>query len=203
MFLLNDIITYVRRIIKSPSNADISDNLIIDYINRFWISDVDARMQLFDLKTTYVFQTQPGVDQYNMPLYTVQTEPGSQVIGMYPVYQGFLGPARINGIDVQFSTQRDSFWTNWWNITQQMNIVAVGDGSPGPYTLTFPLQPDNQSPPNPPINALCRGHIDLLGIMAYFNQEGTYQDPPLISNAQIAAANPQFVQCVPVTSSIP
>ena len=91
-------------------------------------------MQLFDLKTTYVFQTQPGVDQYNMPLYSIQTEPGNQTIGSYPVYQGFLGPARINGVDVQFSTQRDSFWTAWWNITQQMNIVAVGDGSAGPYT---------------------------------------------------------------------
>ena len=36
--------------------------------------DVDARLQLFDLKTTYQFQTSPGVDQYNMPLYNIQTE---------------------------------------------------------------------------------------------------------------------------------
>ena len=93
MNLLSDIITYVRRIIKSPSNADISDNLIIDYINRFWIMDVDARMQLFDLKKKYQFQTAAGVDRYNMPLYSVQTESGGQQIGMYPVYQGFLSPA--------------------------------------------------------------------------------------------------------------
>ena len=32
MNLLSDVITYVRRLIKSPSNAVISDNLIIDYI---------------------------------------------------------------------------------------------------------------------------------------------------------------------------
>lgn len=212
MFLLADIITYVRRIIKSPSNASITDNLIIDYINRFYISDVDARMQLFDLKTTYVFQTQPGVDQYNMPMYTVQAQPvnppNSYVgpIGMYPVYQGFLGPARINGIDVAFSTERDSFFTSWWNIAQQFNIVAKGDGTAGPYDLTFPISPDNinyPNPINPPINSLLRGHIDLLGIMAYFNQENTYQDPPLITTTQINAANPKFVQCVPVTSSIP
>src|ERR1700680_3470391 len=100
MNLLSDIITYVRRIIKSPSNAVISDNLIIDYINRFWIVDVDARIQLFDLKTKYQFQTTPAVDRYNMPLYSVQTEPGSQTIGMFPVYQGFLSPAKINGIQV-------------------------------------------------------------------------------------------------------
>jgi hypothetical protein len=202
LFLLGDIITYVRRIIKSSSNSSISDNLIIDYINRFWISDVDARMQLFDLKTTYQFQTQPGVDQYNMPLYTVQTEPGNQTIGMYPVYQGFLGPARINGLDVPFSTQRDSFWLGWANIQQQMNIVGVGDGTIGPYTLNFPIQPNNQTPLNPPISALLRGHIDLAGIMAYSNAFNTYQDPPLITNTQITANDP-FIPTVPVTSVFP
>ncbi len=202
MFLLSDILTYIRRIIKSPSNAQISDDLLIDYVNRFWISDVDARMQLFDLKTTYVFQTQPGVDQYNMPMYSVQTEPGSQQIGLYPVYQGFLGPARINGIDVQFATERQSFFNNWWNVTQQMNIVAVGDGTVGPYTLTFPIQPNNQVPANPPINAFLRGHIDITGIMAYNTAFGTYQDPPLITSLQITANDP-FVENIPVTSSIP
>lgn len=212
MFLLADIVTYVRRIIKTPSNASISDNLIIDYINRFYISDVDARMQLFDLKTTYVFQTQPGVDQYNMPMYTVQANSSLNdyvgPVGMYPVYQGFLGPARINGIDVQFSTQRESFWTQWWNIAQQFNIVTTGDGTAGPYSINFPISPDNQIPSNTPINSLLRGHIDLLGIMSFYNTFNQYQDPPLITDAQIAAAqasptNPQFVQCIPVISSIP
>ena len=113
MDLLSDIITYVRRIIKSPSNAVITDNLIIDYINRFWIMDVDARIQLFDLKTKYQFQTQPGVDQYNMPLYSVQTEPGSQSIGYYPVYQGFVGPCYINGIQVPFQTEKTWFYNVW------------------------------------------------------------------------------------------
>ena len=66
---LTDIITYVRRIVKTPSDTIITDALLIDYINRFWLMDVDARIQLFDMKTTYQFQTTPGVDQYNMPLF--------------------------------------------------------------------------------------------------------------------------------------
>src|SRR6185295_17806789 len=79
MNLLKDIITYVRRIIKSPSNAVITDSLIIDYINRFWLMDVDARIQVFDLKTKYQFLTTPGVDKYNMPLYDTQTEVLQQI----------------------------------------------------------------------------------------------------------------------------
>lgn len=161
MNLLSDIITYVRRIIKSPSNAVITDNLIIDYINRFWIMDVDARLQLFDLKTQYRFQTTPGIDQYNMPLYTTQVEPGSQDIAPYPVYQGFLAPCSVNGIPVPFYTQRNDFWNLYPNYVQSLPIAGTGDGTAGPYTLSLPFFP------------ALPGHVDMAGIMA----TGSTTDP--------------------------
>lgn len=199
MFLLNDIITYVRRIVKTPSNAVLSDNLIIDYINRFWITDVDARMQLFDLKTKYQFMTSPGVDQYNMPLYDVKLEPGNQTIGMYPVYQGFVGPAYINGVQVQLQTQKQIFFNQWPNIVQNCVVVAVGDGGPGPYTLQFPIIPNIfPNPPHPlntPLQGILRGHIDISGIIS----TGNNVDPPQISAAQIALPFP-FIENMPVTS---
>lgn len=175
MNFLRDVITYVRRIIKSPSDAEISDNLIIDYINRFWIMDVDARMQLFDLKTTYQFQTVPGRDRYNMPLYNIQIEPGSQQIASYPVYQGFFGPARVAGVEVPFHTQRETFLSVYPNVVQQPIQVAVGDGTAN-YSFTIPILPQffPPNPPNPPIQNILCGHVDLMGIMA----TGTTQDPP-------------------------
>lgn len=162
MNTLNDIITYVRRIIKSPSDSVINTDLIIDYVNRFYISDVDARIQLFDFKTTYNFQTTPGIDKYNMPLYSVQTEPGSQQILSFPVYQGFLQPAFVNGIQVPFYTQRDTYYNQYPNYTQQLITAGVGDGTVGPYTFTLPYFP------------ALPGHIDLTGIIA----SGSTQDPP-------------------------
>lgn len=191
MNLLQDIITYVRRIIKSPSNALITDNLIIDYINRFWIMDVDARLQLFDLKTSYQFQTIPGVDKYNMPLYNVQTEPGGQNIGIFPVYQGFEPPVYINGIQVPFQTQKNQFYNIWPNVVQNLGVVGTGNGGPGPYTLQVPLLPAN-APQNPPFDGLLRGHIDISGIIA----TGNNVDPPVSNQATIAAN----IQTVPTTS---
>ncbi len=191
MHLLDDVITYVRRIIKSPSDATISDDLIIDYINRFWLTDVDARLQLFDLKTTYQFQTIPGVDRYNMPLYDVQIQPGNQPIASFPVYQGFLGPAYINGIQVPFQTQRNSFFNVWPNVTQNLGVVGQGNGTAGPYTIQIPILPGNQ-PQNPPLNGILRGHIDITGIIA----TGNNIDPPITNNAS-AAVN---ITSVPVTS---
>jgi hypothetical protein len=163
MNLLSDVITYIRRIIKSPSQATISDNLIIDYINRFWINDVDARIQLFDLKVKYQFQTTPAVDKYNMPLYSIQQE-GLGPINYYPVYQGFEGPVYINGIQVPFYTQRDLFYNTWPNVTQYLQNVAVGNGSQVAFTLNLPIL-NNAVPINPPVNGLIPGHVDINGII--------------------------------------
>lgn len=189
MNLLSDIITYVRRIIKSPSDSVISDALIIDYINRFWTIDVDARMQLFDLKTKYQFQTTPTVDQYNMPLYSIQTEEGGQQISWYPVYQGFLGPAYINGIQVPLQTQKNSFFNIWPKVTQQLSVVEVGDGGVS-YSFQLPiLSGVSTVPNNPPLNGILRGHIDITGIISI--GQDPPEDPPVTST---------FIDTVPVTS---
>lgn len=194
MNLLQDIITYFRRIVKAPSNAQLTDNLIIDYINRFWIMDVDARIQLFDLKTKYQFQTSPGVDRYNMPLYSVQTEPGSQTIGMYPVYQGFTENCYINGIQVPLHTQKGNFFSIWPNVTQSLGVVGVGANMAGPYTLTLPILPSTP-PQNPPFSGIVRGHIDITGIIS----TGNNVDPPVVTSAQAVGAT-GTIATMPVTS---
>lgn len=187
MNLLQDIITYVRRIIKSPSNSLITDNLLIDYINRFWLMDVDARIQLFDLKTTYQFQTTPAVDTYNMPLYSVQTEPGGQSIGPFPVYQGFVGPMYINGVSVSLTTQQNNFYNNWFNVVQNLQSTAIGDGTSGPYQIVMPVTPTGAGCTNPPVQAILRGHVDITGIIA----TGSNVDPPVTGT---------FLTSIPSTS---
>lgn len=148
---------------------------------------MDARLQLFDLKKKYQFQTTPAVDKYNMPLYQVQTQPGSQQIGSYPVYQGFVSPAYINGIQIPLQTQRNSFFNMWPNVVQNSSTSVVGDGTAGPYNITLPISPGNQTPINPPVNGIMRGHVDMQGIMA----TGSIQDPPVTSS---------FITTIPVTS---
>src|SRR6266403_1566538 len=172
--LLSDIITYIRRIIKSPSNAQITDDLILDYINRFWLMDVDARIQLFDLKTKYQFQTVPGFDQYNMPLYGIQTEGDNNQssISYYPVYQGFTGPAYINGIQVPLQTEKQFFFNMYPNIVQQMSVVAVGDGGTS-YSFNLPIGPSNQlNPLNVPLQYILRGNVDMVGQIEAANPQG-------------------------------
>ncbi len=202
MNLLSDVLTYIRRIIKSPSNSTITDNLLIDYINRFWLMDVDARIQVFDLKTKYSFMTTPGQDKYNMPLYDIQVSspisPDTNVlqapINFFPVYQGFLAPAYINGVPAAFQTQKNLFYNNYNNVNQSPLVFAIGNGTAGPYNFQIPII-GTHIPPNPPYNCILRGHVDITGIMATNQNE----DPPLVTNAEIQA-NSTFIQDIPVTS---
>ncbi len=158
--------------------------------------DVDARMQLFDLKTKYQFQTTPGVDKYNMPLYDIQTEPGNQIIGSYPVYQGFLGPAYVNGVPVSFQTQKNLFNNNWYSIVQNVNATVQGDGTVGPYTIEMPILPNYTVPLNPPFNAILRGHVDITGIIS----TGNNIDPPLGSTLNLSIPTTSVDAAVFITS---
>lgn len=198
MNILSDVITYVRRIIKSPSNAEITDSLIIDYINRFWLMDVDARIQLFDLKTKYSFMTVPGQDKYNMPLYDLQIESPDQdpqSINYYPVYQGFVGPAYVRGVPVSFQTQKSLFYGFYPNVIQSPMIIGTGNGTAGPYNLQIPII-GQQVPQNPPFNCILRGHVDITGVI----RTGQNEDPPLVTNLELINPVQTFIQDIPVTS---
>jgi hypothetical protein len=128
--------------------------------------DVDARMQLFDLKTKYQFQTIPGVCDYNMPLYSAQFEPGAQQISPFPVYQGFINPCFVNGIQVPLQTQKDSFYKQYPNYIQALPQVATGDGSTVTFQLMLPYFP------------AIPGHVDMSGIIS----TGNTADPIFATN---------------------
>jgi len=167
--------------------------------------DVDARIQLFDLKTKYQFQTAPGYDQYNMPMYQIQTEAGNQIISYYPVYQGFSGPAYINGVAVPFYTDKSLFFNTWPNIVQLMTVNIQGNGTAGPYNFQFPIAPNNTlpNPLNTPFQYLLRGHVDITGLIALANSAyGAYVDPPVVTNAQAIGATGSIAS-IPVANAFP
>lgn len=156
MNLLTDIINYVRRIIKTASDQVMTDALIIDYINRFYTTDVPARLQLFDLKTSYRFMAQPLVDQYNVPYYPEATGVGSVTIAPYPMYQMLMQPVLCDGAQIALFTDRNSFVNVYPNFYTNEENDVTADGS---TTYSF-------STINSPI---VRAHIDVIGQNAIDN----------------------------------
>jgi hypothetical protein len=151
--------------------------------------DVDARVQLFDLKTNYTFQTIPGISTYNMPLYDAQIEPGPQTIASFPVYQGFMQPAYVNGIQVPFYTEQNAYWNLWPNYIQFLNPSAYGNGSNGPYTINLA-----ESPAIP-------GHLDMTGIIANINNGNGNVDPYFATQLPLDPSNTYVT--LPTTSFYP
>lgn len=135
--ILSDLITWVRRIIKTSSDQDILDDTIKDYINRFYIYDMPARLQLFDLKRQYIFETVPNIFMYQFPI---------------DLYQGVKPPAYCDGIPLGYFQTNEQFYNVFPEFVNNQQDI-FGDNTTGPYTINF-----GQTP-------ILRGFTDDLGYL--------------------------------------
>ena len=160
-----DIIVWVRRIIKAPSTQSISDNTIADYINRFVNFDLGERIQLLEFKRNYTFETVPNVFQYQAPFTPsiTPTFPGPasgppfnnnpippQPQTPVPVYQNFKQPIYCNGIQMGWFQNQQQFYNVFPEIVLDEQPLQ-GNGTGGPYTVTFGQNP------------IIQGFVDELG----------------------------------------
>ena len=123
--VFSDIERWVRRIIKLPSTQSISSETIGDYVNRFYIYDAPARLQLFEMKTQYVFETVPNQFQYQFP---------------YQNYQMLLQPIYCDGVQMGLYTSNDQFYKVYPELVNN-EFPIQGDGTTGPYSITFAQSP--------------------------------------------------------------
>lgn len=133
--ILSDVIIWVRRIIKSPSDQTISDTTIGDYINRFYVYDMPERIQLFELARQYTFETIPNVFEYQFP---------------YTNYQNVKSPVYCDAVLMGYTQSDDQFYKIFPELVQN-EVVTLGDGGPGPYNFILPRTP------------ILRGFTDDLG----------------------------------------
>ena len=118
--VITDVITYVRRILKTPNTQDISDSTILDYINRFYTFDMVERFQLFQLRTQYSFETVANVDRYQVPIDT---------------YNVFMTPCFVDGYQVVWQQSTDQFNKLFPNLYNNQQWQA-GNGTQGAYSIT-------------------------------------------------------------------
>lgn len=131
MTLANTLIPWVRRIVKSSSENDLTNSRILEAFNYFYRFHMPSELQLFDLKTTYSFTTTPLVDKYVVP---------------YEEYNLFEQPVQSNGQLIKLIQDPGEF-ANWANVLRQPINLGTGDGSTSTYTLTV------DSPPPPFLRA--------------------------------------------------
>ena len=163
--MLSDILTYIRRIVKTSSNVSLTDSLLIDYVNRFYTYDVAARLQLFDLKTTWQLSTSPNQDRYNIPY------DGNGV----PQFQMLMNPAYCAGVQISLSMDRNQFFKNYPQF-QTLENDDTGDGASTSYSFST-----NNT-------YIIRGIVDVIGQVAIQNHNAV-AFPSLQPGVWITAVN--------------
>jgi len=140
--ILSDIIVWVRRILKTPSTAALSDKTICDYVNRFYMYEMAARLQLFELKRQFLFETTPNVFQYQAPfLFNENPAQGDAPDNPnVPAYQEFRDPIYCDGIQMGWYQSPKQFYGVFPELVLNEQPF-FGDGTPGPYTFVFGSQP--------------------------------------------------------------
>jgi hypothetical protein len=142
---LNAIRTKVRRLTRSPSTAQLSNDDLDQYINTSILYDFPSNLRLFSLRSTLTFYTQPGVDVYQ----TNTTDPLDPLYNFKNKYIAVHPPVFISGIQSSFTQWRDIFFGLWPQTNQVQDTLINGDGSQGPFTgvlNNFPQFPDNTGP---------------------------------------------------------
>lgn len=137
---LNEILLWIRRIIKSPSDQTISDLSLADYVNRFYVYDMPEILQFFELNRQYTFLTEKNLFIYQPPKFP----------NGLPQYQNFRPPVYADGIQMGYYQSNDQFFKIFPELVQNEQPL-MGDDSDGPYIVQVGRSP------------ILRGFTDDLG----------------------------------------
>lgn len=120
---LSTIITKVRRLTRSLSPAQLTDAQIKDYVNTFVLYDFPEHLRLFNLRKTFEFFTEPGIDVYKAstnpvsPLYDFD----NRIISVHP-------PVYIAGFESLFLESREKFFGMYPILNSIASIGTTGTG---------------------------------------------------------------------------
>jgi len=138
MSTLANIRTKVRRLTGRPSPQQITDDQIDEYVNTFYLYDMPETLRLFSEETVYEFMTEANVAQYDMRVETYWT--GVENIPAVDAFITIQPPVFIAGYQSFWSQDREQFYRTYPALAQIVNEVE-GDGTPGPYSITFANTP--------------------------------------------------------------
>jgi hypothetical protein len=130
------IYTKIRRLLRSPSEAQITSSQIKEYVNTVILYIMPELLELVSMRKTFSFYTTPNVDQYstntlntNDPMYNFKN---SVITTRTPVY--------IAGIRAPFTQERSQFFAQWPQ-AQFKTTIGTGDDIEDSFSGTLSLIP--------------------------------------------------------------
>ncbi len=131
--------TKVRRITRSPSEAQLSTGDLQNYINTFVVYDFPEHLRMFNLRTTFTFYTNPFQDTYPTDIASFGTNPSAQNNPLYNFQNNFISihtPVYIAGYNSFFTQSREQFFGIYPKTNSIASIGTAGDGVTTTFTGT-------------------------------------------------------------------
>lgn len=128
--------TKVRRITRSPSTAQLTDDDLNNYINTFVVYDFPEHLRTFNLRTSFTFFTNPYQDEYPTDTISFGTNPLAQNNPLYDFQNKYLTvhpPVYIAGYQSLWSQSPEEFYGIYPKVNFIQSTGQVGDG----VTTTF------------------------------------------------------------------
>ena len=126
----------VRRLAGRPSANKITDLQLTEYINTFYLYDMPQIIRIAAQEKTFSFIT--IANQATYPISEIKTAiPDETALN---IYINFKPPVYIAGRRSRWFQDRENFFVNWPPIAQ-IESSLEGNGTNGPYNLTFAASP--------------------------------------------------------------
>lgn len=129
---LGAIRTKVRRLTRSPSVTQLTNDEIDEYVNTFVLYDIPEQLRLFNYRTTFTFYTSPYIDTYQ----TNQTDPTDQFYNFKNKYITVHPPVYVAGYQTKLSQDENEFYA-WYPFANSISQIATGDGATVTFTGTL------------------------------------------------------------------
>lgn len=167
---LQTIRTKVRRLTRTPSTAQLSDNDLDQYINTFVVYDFPEHLRMFNLRTTYTFYTNPFQDVYptdETSFVNVTTNP---LYNFQNRYISVHDPVFIAGYQSLYTQSRQQFYGIYPIVNSISSIGVTGNGIT--QTFTGVINSQQSVIPSGLVQAICLLQNNVLFSSVGVNGEG-------------------------------
>jgi len=181
---LDVIQTKVRRITRTPSSAQLSDEELNNYINTFVQYDFPEQLRTFNLCRPFSFFCNPYQDQYNTDTLSFAGNTTNPLYNFQNLYLSIKSPVYIAGFQSFFSQSREQFFGIYPIVNNILSTGFAGDG----LTTNFSGVVNTQQVPFPtPANfnqkiVLLQNNV-LFSSIDSFNMGLALTDVPVIDPA--------------------
>jgi len=118
----------VRRLTRTPSTAQLSDDDINQYINTFVVYDFPEHLRMFNLRTTFTFYANPFQDVYPTDTISFLGVTTNPLYNFQNLYISVHDPVYIAGYQSFYTQSREQFFGIYPMVNSIASIGPTGNG---------------------------------------------------------------------------